>query len=101
MRGVVTAVLNRMKGKNYDVAYNRVTFWLETRQWAKTDICRGCRNERFWIGFMKVGTILDGLKFSKDSTVEIDADVKPKRVGFTDNPKRWMRSDPAQTELGI
>jgi hypothetical protein len=99
MKGVITNILPRKVGMQVPVNYYRMTFRLEDRTYAVTDLCERWNNFRFWEHLMKVGNILDNLQWLKGKEKNLDADFEPRLVGHTDSPQRWGLDDPRQMEL--
>jgi len=75
MIGEITKILPIRNSRNYGDLYIRVTFKLEGRGWAKTDLVPGFRNYKRWRKLLKVGNILGNLKMKDEKT--IDADSQP------------------------
>lgn len=72
--GTITKIHTLKKGKQHNTGFYRVEFDIAGK-WAKTDLCPAYKNFERWKPFLKVGTILAGLRMG-DAT-EVDGDSVP------------------------
>ena len=82
MKGTIIKVGDWTPSKTEGM-YCRIHFKMEDGSWAKTDIVKGYRNEKNWIGMCHEGYTIDGLKLKSKNTV--DADSRPLRVVSTED----------------
>jgi hypothetical protein len=91
MKGTITRIDKEKWGNGAD--FIRLTFELEGRVFAKTDLCPTYRNFPRWEKLLRLGNILDGLTtIKKGKVTTVDADSHPRLVGHRPPP-------PKQAEL--
>lgn len=91
MRGKITKIDVLKHSISGSVSYTRVYFelyMLEGKKFAKTDLVPTFRNYKRWKDYLKIGTVLEGLRIKTDGKVfTVDADSYPTLVSWGEEPK--------------
>jgi len=88
MKGTITKIDKKKWGNGAD--FQRLYFDMERQRprWAKTDLVEDHNNWRNWKDLLKVGNILEDLELRDGDPKTIDADCKPRLIGYRPPPAK-------------